>query len=93
MTEQEYPKEQEELNQSHIDKIIRNMGISAGFIIDFGKADFTRGSVQTGARERCFWTTDGNKVTIAITSDGGIIGTQSKEPDANRPEPVFGWGE
>jgi hypothetical protein len=45
--------------------------------------------MQTGPRERVFWTTDGKKVTVVLTEDGGTIASQSKDPDPERPDVAF----
>ena len=89
MTEQEYPKPQEKMTKAHRAIVIKQLGFGASLIIDFNKLDFERGSMQTGPMERVFWTTDGNKVTVVMTSDGGVIATQSKEPDPDLPEIAF----
>ena len=89
MNNNEYPKEQEKMTKQDRAMLIRAMGFGASVIIDFNKLDFERGSMHTGPRERVFWTTDGNKVTFSMTTDGGVIGTQSKKPDPDLPEIAF----
>ena len=76
------------MTRKHIGMIARQLGLGA-VILDLGKVDYTRGSMQTGPRERVFWTTDGCKVTISMDDYGGIIASKSKEPDADMPGVAF----
>lgn len=89
MTGNKYPKPQERMTKAHRAMLIKQLGFSASFVIDFSKLDFERGSMQTGPRERVFWTTDGKKVTVVLTEDGGTIASQSKEPDPELPDVAF----
>ena len=85
----DYPKPQEKMTKANRAAIIKGLGFGASFIIDFNKIDWERGSMQTGPKERVFWTTDGNRVTIVLSSDGGVLGTQTKDPDPELPEIAF----
>jgi hypothetical protein len=53
-----------------------------------GEADLSRGRQFVGGiGEWQFWTTDGRRVDLTIDSHG-IVLSQSKCPDPNRPEPL-----
>lgn len=61
----------------------------AGWPITNGTPDLTRGRRFLAAPGKWeFWTTDGRKVSFEICSDGGMIASQGKKPDPERPEPL-----
>jgi hypothetical protein len=40
-----------------------------------------RGILGDSGREHCLWTKDGHRITVTVTTDGGVIVAKSKEPD------------
>lgn len=89
MNNDTYPKPQERMTKENRDMLIRVVGTFASLIVDFDKIDYERGSMQTKERERVFWTTDGNRVTFTMSTDGGVIASQSKNLDPDLPEIAF----
>lgn len=84
-----YPQSQQKMTKNDVAMLIKTVGPGASLIIDFHKTDFERGSMRTAERERCFWTTDGNRVTFILSTDNGILASQSQEPDPDRPDVAF----
>jgi len=55
-------------------------------LIDFGNIDYSLGRGVGKGNDRCLWTKKGQRIDIAVASDGGIIASQTREPDPDRPQ-------
>ena len=76
----------EPLDKKTIAMIARTLGNIPAMICNLHEADVSRGCAQIGPREKCLWTKDGKRISIATTVDGGLIASCSKEPDPEAPE-------
>lgn len=74
----------EPVTQSQVHSLVRCLrsGIQ---IIDLGEVDFKAGRGVLEGNNRCLWTKKGHRITVAISSDGGMITTQSREIDPDKP--------
>ena len=59
------------------------IGIGAA-IIDWDNIDYDIGRGILEGDDRCLWTKDGDRITIEITRDGGLLVSR-----ANGPDPVY----
>lgn len=83
----------EAVTKKQVEHLARFLGIGA-MLIDFDKIDYSMGRGILEGSNRCLWTKAGQRITISLSSDGGVIAGQAKEPDTERPtEPFDGVGE
>jgi len=81
--------ERRPMNRSDTEIIVSQIGFGA-MILDLHLTDYSRGSMRSGERTRCFWLTDGRRVDISMGMDGGVIASVTHEPDPNIPKPLAG---
>lgn len=79
----------EPLSQFQVTAIRRLLGFGANIIIDFNSIDYTKGRGVLGGQNRCMWTKKGQRITIDVASDGGLIAWQSKEVDPELPPSIY----
>lgn len=78
----------EQVTVTQVVALVKTLGLGA-MICDFAKVDYTRGRGILEGDDRCLWTTDGKRITISLTSDGGMITSQTREPDPDMPPAVY----
>ena len=81
-------REREPITKAIVTMIANNLGLGA-IILDLHLTDYSRGAMQVGDHEKCFWLTDGRRVDISMGA-GGFIASITREPDPNIPEPLTG---
>lgn len=60
------------------------LGISA-LVVDLHLVDYSRGRGVLEGLNRCLWTYAGQRITITVIHDGGMIVSQTKDPDPDLP--------
>ena len=79
----------EPLSQSQVTAIRRLLGFGANILIDFNSIDYTKGRGVLDGQSRCMWTKKGQRITIDVASDGGLIASQAKEVDPELPPSIY----
>lgn len=74
----------EKVTQEQINAIQRAAGMGA-MIVDFHNVDLDAGRGVLDGNNRCVWTKDGKRITVAIPQTGGFIVSQGKNPDPEYP--------
>lgn len=71
----------ERVTADQVKHLILALGPMAAQILDLGFVDLEFGRGHLGANDRCLWTKEGRRITISVSSDGGVVGSLSKEID------------
>lgn len=63
--------------------IIASGGPAPAMISGLTEVDLSRGRgvLDDTGRKHCLWTKDGHRITVTVTTDGGVIVAKSNEPD------------
>lgn len=76
----------EPVTDRQLQSLIQAMGsIAAPMILDLGNVDLKAGRGVLEGHNRCLWTKSGHRITISLSSDGGVIGSLSSEIDPDKP--------
>jgi len=65
------------------------LGFGASLIVDFRSVDYTKGRGILEGLDRCLWTKKGQRITISVIRDGGLIASQAREVDPDLPPSVY----
>lgn len=79
----------EPVTRDQVNSLIRALGFGA-MVCDFGNIDYTRGRGVLDGTDRCLWTKKGHRITVGLITGGGIVASQSKDPDPEIPDPQYG---
>lgn len=71
----------EPVTKSQVQMIAGVIGTIGAMICNLGDVDVSKGAGVLGPQEKCLWTKDGRRITITMTSDGGLIASCAKHPD------------
>jgi len=74
-----HPKEIEPVNKSQLDALAHMLGLGA-ILVDFTKIDPRVGRGVLEGQDRCLWTTEGKRVTVAA-GGGAVLASLSDAPD------------
>ena len=91
MDEIEETVTQEKVTRKMIEGVSRYLGVGA-MLISFDKIDYEIGRVEINGKDSWdyhLWTTDGYRIEILAGRDGGMMASQTKEVDEDRPDPMF----
>jgi len=77
----------EPVTEKQLQSLINAMGsVAAPIFLELCHVDLAAGRGILKGNDRCLWTKDGKRITICLTSDGGVIGSISREIDPDKPE-------
>ena len=62
----------EDVTQEQVNALMRSVGPMGSMIARLHEVDISRGRGVLEGNDKCLWTKDGKKITVTLTSDGGI---------------------
>lgn len=74
------PMKTEPFTQKQVQHLINFLGLGA-MLMDWKNLDHDIGRGILEGNSRCLWTTTGHRITISVARGGGVISSQSKQPD------------
>lgn len=78
----------ERLTRQQVAEIQTVLGTVA-ILFDLHLTDFSRGAMRVGPRSKCFWLTDGRRITLQhMPADDSIVASITPQPDLGRPKPL-----
>lgn len=75
----------EPVTQQTVDMIARSLGSIQSMVVHFGDVDVGKGCGVVSSSEKCLWTKDGRRISIAVLPHGGFIASLSKSVDPACP--------
>jgi hypothetical protein len=78
----------EPVTQEQVNALKRSMMPIARMISGIDEVDVSRGRgvLDESNRKHCLWTKAGHRVTVVVSTDGGVIVSKSNEPDEEAPD-------
>jgi hypothetical protein len=76
----------EPITQNTVSMIVRTLGPLTAIICGLNEVDLTKGAGVINKQSKCLWTKSRHRITIVISSDGGIIAHKSRDPDPDCPK-------
>jgi len=71
----------EPVTEGMVDALIRAVGPMSAQVSGLYEVDLERGRGVLGKLKHCLWDTSGRRITVVVSSDGGVIISRSKEKD------------
>jgi len=79
-----YPK-REKITKTQVQAISQVIGGMAAMLAGLDEVDLSLGRRADSDVQWSMWTRSGHRVTVKITSDGGLVASKSSLPDEERP--------
>ena len=83
-------RKKEKLTQTQVNGLKTALGFQLWAIgADFSKVDLDAGQGIGKGNDRCLWFTDGRRLDVHMSHDGGIVASVTKDIDPNyKPTPT-----
>ena len=75
----------EPVTRETVNMIASVIGSTAAMIVRLGDVDLSKGAGIISNNEKCLWTMSGHRISVLLSSDGGVIASCGKEPDPDIP--------